>query len=141
MESENPKKRIKKFKQEKITESFGSFKNTTETSTEISNLTNPNIIISTQSSSLILHDLCPTWIERLPLITEEIDSSLDYHPAIMLFGKLCHQQRSVGFYSDESIGYRYSNSISSAKPLTTSLSELLSYINNRFGAEFNGILV
>ena len=98
-------------------------------------------ILETPDSMLLLHDLSPEWIEKLPSIAQEIDPSLNYHPAIMIFGKVYHQQRSVGFFSNESDGYHYSNSVSSSIPLTSSLKELLSYINTMFGAEYNGILI
>ena len=59
------------------------------------------------------------------------------NPKIIVYGKPGIQHRSVGFFSDESIGYKYSGSI----PMTRALSELLSLVNREFSAEFNGILI
>ena len=59
------------------------------------------------------------------------------NPKIIVYGKPGIQHRSVGFFSDESIGYKYSKSI----PMTRALSELLLLVNREFSAEFNGILI
>ena len=36
---------------------------------------------------------------------------LENRPEIIVYGKKCKQHRNVGFFSDESSGYRYSNRI------------------------------
>ena len=79
--------------------------------------------------------------ELIDQCIEDITDKLDEYPTIKIFGKICHQRRCVGFFSDESIGYRYSNQISRSKSMTPALSELLEQINRIFGAEYNGILV
>ena len=71
----------------------------------------------------------------------DIDPQLEERPEIILFGKKCKQQRNVGFFSNESIGYKYSKKMMDSKPLSQSMSELLFIINMAIGAEFNGILV
>ena len=71
----------------------------------------------------------------------DIDTQLEERPEIILFGKKCKQQRNVGFFSNESIGYKYSKKMMDSKPLSESMSELLLTINMAIGAEFNGILV
>ena len=71
----------------------------------------------------------------------DIESQLEERPEIIVFGKKCKQQRNVGFFSNESIGYKYSNKMMESKPLSTSMNELLLIINTTIGAEFNGILV
>lgn len=81
------------------------------------------------------------WVARLPVIAAEVESLLDYHPEIRVYGKVCHQQRSVGFFSNDTKGYYYSHKLTASKPMTASLCELLSFINTYFGAEFNSILV
>ena len=72
---------------------------------------------------------------------EEIDDKLHTNPEIKVYGKICHQHRNVGFFSDTSIGYRYSNQISRSIPLTPSLKIILEEINKKFNADYNGILV
>ena len=70
-----------------------------------------------------------------------IDIELEEQPEIIIFGKKCKQQRNVGFFSNESIGYKYSKKMMESKPLSESMIELLRIINMEIGAEFNGILV
>jgi alkylated DNA repair dioxygenase AlkB len=71
----------------------------------------------------------------------DVDSQLEERPTLMIFGKICHQNRNVGFFSDESIGYNYSKKLMPSKPLTASLLELLNLINVMFDTSYNGILV
>jgi alkylated DNA repair dioxygenase AlkB len=75
-----------------------------------------------------LFDLC----KNLPLIK---------NPKIKIFGKDAEMHRSVGFFSDESKGYKYSNQISKSIELPPFLKELLEKINKEFDTDFNGILV
>lgn len=72
---------------------------------------------------------------------EEVDSRLEHHPPIRVFGRECRQRRDVGFFSDTSIGYRYSSQIMKAQPLTGSMPALLDYVNQHYKTRFNGILV
>jgi len=59
----------------------------------------------------------------------------------MLYGKMIEQPRNVGFFSDVSKGYKYSNVVSKAKKMTPELGALLNYVNKYLGASYNGILV
>jgi hypothetical protein len=54
-------------------------------------------------------------------IIEEIAELLDHKPEIMVYGKTCHQQRDVGFFSNESIGYQYSGKLVKSKEMTPCL--------------------
>ena len=71
----------------------------------------------------------------------DIEPQLELKPEIIIFGKKCKQQRNIGFFSDKSKGYKYSNKTMESKPLTKSISELLDIVNNELGTQFNGILV
>jgi alkylated DNA repair dioxygenase AlkB len=68
---------------------------------------------------------------------------LNVKPEIKIMGRICHQRRNVAFYSDESIGYKYSGQISKSLPLNSShiLPTLLSLVNESLESDFNGILV
>lgn len=68
---------------------------------------------------------------------------LQKKPPIMVRGKMCKQNRNVGFFSDESEGYHYSNQKMPSLPLSTLplLEPLLIKVNGRLGTNFNGILV
>jgi alkylated DNA repair dioxygenase AlkB len=72
---------------------------------------------------------------------KEVKDELIVKPPIKLYGKIVHQQRNIGFFSDESIAYYYSNQLAASKPLQPNLIELLKLINGQFGTKYNGILV
>lgn len=71
---------------------------------------------------------------------DEIKDKLMIRPDIQLYGKTVYQNRNVGFFSDTSIGYRYSGQLAASQPLNT-LSKLLDRVNEMYTAQFNGILV
>ena len=77
----------------------------------------------------------------LKTCVEEVESLLISNPEIKIFGKVCKQNRSVGFFSDESRGYKYSGQIMASQKLTPTLTELLQKTNELFKANYNGILV
>jgi alkylated DNA repair dioxygenase AlkB len=66
---------------------------------------------------------------------------LQHKPLIVVYGKECHQNRDVQFFSNESKGYVYSGRRAESKPLTKELNEILDWVNDHFGVECNGILV
>tara|TARA_B100001741_G_C16540317_1_gene594017 strand:- start:1060 stop:1638 length:579 start_codon:yes stop_codon:yes gene_type:complete len=97
-------------------------------------------IISTDSSSLVIHSLKDTSY-IVDNSVSDIKSLLNDYPEIIVYGKKCLQRRSIGFFSDESLGYKYSGKIEKSQPLTQNLKLLLNYINKKFESDFNGILV
>ena len=98
-------------------------------------------VLHTENSALILHDLDDETMSLVSQCVEAVDSELDVRPQIMVFGKVCHQNRSVGFYSDTSKGYNYSSSLTPSKKMHPCLRELLIYINDKFDYDYNGILI
>lgn len=89
-------------------------------------------------------DKCKLWV--IENFTEDLYDvmnklELDIKPEIRVYGKICHQQRDVGFYSDESSGYKYSKQQVSTFPLTKELRKVLEKVNKFLGTSFNGILV
>jgi len=62
-------------------------------------------------------------------------------PEIIVFGKVRRQQRYVGFFSNTSCGYHYSNKLMKSISMTDALSELLQTVNQLFVTDYNGILV
>jgi hypothetical protein len=56
-------------------------------------------------------------ISLLNECVDEVTAELEIKPEIMVFGKKRNQQRNVGFFSDESIGYEYSKKIIKSKTL------------------------
>lgn len=95
--------------------------------------------VQTEKSSLKSYEFHINKI--LEKCIQELESSLIRKPEIIVFGKKCYQQRSVGFFSDKSIGYKYSNKLTKSIPLTSNLKILLDKVNNFMKSEFNGILV
>jgi alkylated DNA repair dioxygenase AlkB len=71
----------------------------------------------------------------------EVSDLLIVNPPIIVFGKKAIQHRSVGFFSNESIGYKFSGQIAKAIPLTPNLDILLKFVNDTFESDFNGILI
>jgi alkylated DNA repair dioxygenase AlkB len=98
-----------------------------------------NIVIQTQRSSLKL--IKHNYKELIEKIIEEIQGKLEVKPEIIVFGKVCNQNRNIAFYSNDSIGYHYSNRLLRSKPLTDNLQILLNHINEKFNSDFNGILI
>lgn len=79
--------------------------------------------------------------ELLEKCVADVTENLNEYPPIKIFGKICHQRRCVGFFSNESKGYKYSGQLSESKPMTSSLIAMLALVNSIFGTEYNGILV
>jgi alkylated DNA repair dioxygenase AlkB len=71
----------------------------------------------------------------------EIYDKLIKNPPITVYGKTAYQHRSIGFFSNESVGYKYSGQMAKSQSLTPNLTELLNLVNKLYNASFNGILV
>lgn len=73
-------------------------------------------------------------ITSIPLLVE---------PPIMIGGVQRNQRRNVGFFSDDSVGYRYSGQIMKSSPLKDQplLKHILDHTNTALGTNFNGILI
>lgn len=84
-------------------------------------------VIKNYDAKTTLDDLC-----ELKLIEK---------PPIQVMGKLCHQNRNVGFFSNESTGYHYSRQKMPSQPMTPILSMLMDRVNHDLKTKFNGALV
>mgnify|MGYP002634563107 CR=1 FL=1 len=98
-------------------------------------------ILETDISALILHELPYEICELIRICVETVDLELDINPEIIVYGKKCNQHRSVGFYSDVSLGYNYSTTKTPSKNMHPCLRDLLRYINSKFDYDYNGILI
>lgn len=80
--------------------------------------------------------------EEIALLSANCQTlTLADHPKFTLFGKPATMNRSIGFFSDESEGYRYSNQMAKSQPLPDFLQTLLIKVNQAHNTDFNGILV
>lgn len=97
-------------------------------------------LIETKTSSLQIG-----MFENQELVEQcviETKNLLEERPQLVMFGKPACQPRNVGFFSDTSIGYKYSTTMMASKPLTTGLKKMLDLVNSMFPkANFNGILI
>ena len=100
----------------------------------------PKILLETENSHLSIsnfskyEDLVEECVEYVtPLLLQE--------PEIIVFGKVCHQHRNIGFFSDDSIGYKYSNKLMESQPLNKILKKLIKKVNKKYETEYNSILV
>ncbi len=98
-----------------------------------------NYLIQTKKSHLTVQKFTDTDLVK-DCITD-IANRLLKNPQIVVYGKICHQHRSIGFFSNDSIGYHYSNQLAKSQPLTDNLQELLDQVNELYQADFNGILI
>ena len=72
------------------------------------------------------------YLQTLPLLK---------YPKGKIFGKDITFHRAIGFFSDESVGYRFSGQVIKTGNLTPKLKEILHKVNTYFSKEYNGILV
>lgn len=98
-----------------------------------------NDALTTQQSYLKIGNYSNTYL--LETAVQEIQGLLLTNPEVIIYGKVAHQHRSIGFFSNESVGYSYSGKIAQSQPLTPSLEILLENINSIFNSNYNGILV
>jgi len=77
----------------------------------------------------------------IKLVVDEVKPLLEKKPQVFVYGQWRHQQRNVGFFSDQSYGYFYSNQCARSQALSPALKTLLAAINDEYGAKFNGILI
>ena len=96
--------------------------------------------ISTGKSELISYDFS-NYKDLINKCIIDIKDSLNEYPKIFVYGRECIQHRSIGFFSDKSIGYTYSRKLESSQNLTDNLKKLLEIINTFFKSDFNGILI
>ena len=101
----------------------------------------PEVLINTGRSKLWKVDnYSPDFFVKLLQLLQLL---LTVEPEITVMGKICRQRRNVGFFSDESTGYRYSGQTLPAFPLSSVpfLKSILQAVNLSLGTSFNGILV
>ncbi len=99
------------------------------------------ILIETERSFLAVHDIEAHILDLISECVNTCEPLLEKNPPLTLYGKTVYQRRSVGFFSDESIGYKYSKKLMPSQALPECLSKILNYVNGKFNYDFNGILI
>ena len=102
------------------------------------------ILVSTPTSRFwVVENFLPEMCQHVHVYTELQKLLLLHNPPIVVFGKPGVQHRDIGFFSDVSIGYKYSNQMIGSQPLSSSpiLKPMLDYVNQSLNTQFNAILV
>ena len=98
--------------------------------------------IETSRSALITKDNFLSSKESEDLIHHiENDLVLELNPQGKIYGKVITFHRSIGFFSDEASGYKYTGQISRAQPMSEPLKKLLEQVNDDLGTKFNSWLI
>lgn len=74
-------------------------------------------------------------------IIKSVNKQLIVRPKVVVYGKECRQNRDIGFYSNESKGYAYSNQLMESKPLNDLMEYLIIYVNTYYNTNFNSLLI
>jgi alkylated DNA repair dioxygenase AlkB len=93
--------------------------------------------------SIVEDERCtPTDLQTI-LIGAKLPSDIGPHlfrrPCIFTYGKVCRSQRSVGFFSDVSKGYKYSKQMMPAQSLPSWMRDTMERVNATLGTSFNAI--
>lgn len=90
------------------------------------------------------HDGNELYIQKFNLDQETIEelwkAPLKSEPEFTMYNKKCKMHRDIGFFSDESKGYKYTNQMAKSEPLTENMKQLLETVNQMTGQKFNGLL-
>ena len=97
-------------------------------------------LIKTEKSFLNIYS-GEEYADLIQRCIAEVEDELVANKPLRMYGKTVFQRRSIGFFSDESIGYYYSGQLERSKPLGTNSKQLMQLLNERFGTKYNGILV
>lgn len=100
----------------------------------------PLTLIKTDKSFLNIYS-GEEYADLILLCIKEIKDELESDKPLQMYGRIVYQQRDIGFFSDESIGYYYSGQLERAKPLKPNCFKLMQLMNERFNTDNNGILV
>ena len=97
-------------------------------------------MIKTDKSFLNFYT-CHIFNEFIEKSVEDVKDELLHKPPLKMYGKIVHQQRDIGFFSDTSIGYYYAGQLAKSKPLSPNLLKLIEMVNEGFDTHYNGVLV
>ena len=84
-----------------------------------------NSIAHLEKSFLNIYNASEEYNDLMELCIAEIIDKLLENPKINIYGKSAIQHRSIGFFSNDSIGYYYSGQLAKSQSLSENLSILL----------------
>lgn len=103
------------------------------------------------SKLIIIDDILPTKyfnkIKSLEICDDDKEDDRDNkpflirEPSIIIYDKIMYQRRNVGFFSNKSIGYKYSNKLMKSQKLRKWMKNILDIVNEELDTDFNGILI
>jgi alkylated DNA repair dioxygenase AlkB len=92
------------------------------------------------TAELFLHKVPPAQLAQLVAAVEEAEPDLK-KGLVTVFAKTYQTPRTLAFFSDEVSGYKYSRHTVLAHPVPSEMNKLMAFVNERFGAQFNAVLV
>ena len=97
-------------------------------------------LIKTEKSFLNIYS-GEEYADLIQRCIAEVEDELVANKPLRMYGKTVFQRRSIGFFSDESIGYYYSGQLERSNPLKPNSSKLMQLLNEQFGLKNNAFLV
>jgi alkylated DNA repair dioxygenase AlkB len=94
-------------------------------------------IIETKHSKSVYYESFYNEERANHLFAKCLDLDLDHHPV----ARMGVMRRSIGFFSNEGEGYKYTGQITKSQPIPPFLQKVLDRVNRKMKTKFNGILV
>ena len=100
------------------------------------------VVFAKDGAGVLTFDLSE-WKEVIDQATTDVLPFLITNPTFKLYGKTCTMRRSLAFFAkkEDSIGYLFSGQLAHSQDPPATLQTLLSFVNDKFGSEYNGVLV
>lgn len=94
-------------------------------------------IIKTKKSKAIYYESFYNEHRANRLLTKCMKLELENHPRV----HMGIMKRSIGFFSNEGEGYKYTGQMTTSQPIPPFLQKVLDRVNRKMGTSFNGILI
>ena len=100
------------------------------------------VVFAEDGACLMTYDL-REWKSVIDQAADDVLPYLIKNQKFKLYGKECTMRRSLAFFAnkEDSLGYFFSGQIAHSQDLPESLQTLLFLVNDKFGSEYNGVLV
>ena len=98
------------------------------------------VFSASSTAGLFIHKMPEERVVQLVAAVIESTPFLE-RGLVTVFAKTYETPRTLAFFSDVVAGYKYSRHTVTAHPVPSQMKELMAYVNQRFGARFNAVLV